>query len=818
VPETGTLIQMEISYIGEQLIFGKIGNLLIATAFCGALLSALAYFFSFRRPLEENAWKRIARTSFLVHGLSVLGIFLILYYLIFNHKYEYYYVWQHSNTIMPAQYIFASFWEGQEGSFLIWTFWHIVLSLFLIRKGGVMEGPTMVTIGLVQAFLMSMVLGVHILGHKIGTNPFVLLREHPDMANLPFVQFPDYLQRIDDGRGLNPLLQNYWMVIHPPVLFLGFASTLIPFAMAMGGLMTRNVHDWTRYATPWSFFGIMTLGAGILMGAAWAYEALSFGGFWAWDPVENASLVPWLTFVGAAHVMMINKKNGSTLFSSLLLTIATFILVLYSTFLTRSGILGDTSVHAFTDLGMTGQLVIYMGFFIIQAIILLFLNRKSFTSSNQEDSILSREFWMFIGVLVIVISGVQITFTTSIPVINKIFGTNMAPPANVIDHYNSWQIPFAVIICLMIGFTQFLKYRQTNTREFFKRITPALILTVITGGVIAWQMNFDRIQYYLLLFASLFAVYGNLDYAIRFLKGKLDHTGASVAHVGVALILLGSLISNANSQVISRNILNIDLGEEFPNNENIMLFKGDTLQMANYFITYSGKEQKGVNVYYNIDYLRPDFETGKLHHEFTLKPTVQLNPRMGNVSEPDTRHFLTRDIYTHVTYADLESLEKPETSREYLEPVVHTVAIGDTISASNALILVTGLSQNLDRESMGLKENDIAVGAELKIMDVNKKIYNLTPVFTIRDRSVFAKELPVEELGLKIAFRKIDPETGKIDIAVSERKDNKREFIIMKAIIFPYINILWTGCILLVVGSLMAIRKRFRDNRRLNLE
>jgi cytochrome c-type biogenesis protein CcmF len=119
------------------------------------------------------------------------------------------------------------------------------------------------------------------------------------------------------------------MVIHPPVLFLGFASTLIPFAMAMGGLMTRNVNDWTRYATPWSFFGIMILGTGILMGAAWAYEALSFGGFWAWDPVENASLVPWLTFVGAAHVMMIHKKNGSTLLSSFLLTTATFILVLY---------------------------------------------------------------------------------------------------------------------------------------------------------------------------------------------------------------------------------------------------------------------------------------------------------------------------------------------------------------------------------------------------------------------------------------------------------------------------------------------------------
>ncbi len=242
-----------------------------------------------------------------------------------------------------------------------------------------------------------------------------------------------------------------------------------------------------------------------------------------------------------------------------------------------------------------------------------------------------------------------------------------------------------------------------------------------------------------------------------------------------------------------------------------MLFKGDTLQMANYFITYSGKDQEGVNVYYNIDYLTPDFSTGKLDKAFTLRPTVQLNPRMGNVSEPDTRHFLTKDIYTHVTYADLESLDKKAQSNEYLEPVTHTVGIGDTISASNALIYVNSLTQDIDRKALGLSETDIGVGARLKIMDINKKIYDLMPLFIIRDRAVYAKELVIEDLGLKVAFTKIDPENGKLDITLSEKKDNKREFIIMKAIIFPYINLLWTGCILLVTGSTMAIRKRFSD-------
>jgi len=807
---------MNIEYIGEALVFGKIGNLLIALAFSGALLAAISYYFGYKNLLEESAWKKVARSAFAVHAIAVVSIFIVLYYIIFNHHFEYYYVWQHSSKALPWQYIFASFWEGQEGSFLLWTFWHVVLSIFIIKKGGEWEAPVMVTVCLVQAFLISMVLGVTILDYKIGTNPFVLLREHPDMANLPFIKMPDYLQQISDGRGLNPLLQNYWMVIHPPVLFLGFASTLIPFAFAMAGLMTGKIKEWTSVATPWSFFGIMILGTGILMGAAWAYEALSFGGFWAWDPVENASLVPWLTFVGAGHVMMINRKNGSSLISSFVLTTITFILVLYSTFLTRSGILGETSVHAFTDLGMTGQLLIYMAFFVVQAIYLVIINRKLFPKTDKEDSLYSREFWMFIGMLVLVIAGLQITFTTSIPVINKLFGTNMAPPANVISYYNSFQIPFAIIICILVAFGQYFKYKDTQPKEFFKKLSVSFIASIVVSAIAAYFLEFSSVQHVLLLFASIFAILANADYGIRILRGRLDHTGGSIAHIGIALILLGALISNAKSQVISKNLLNIDLGKDFPNNENIMLAKGDTLQMANYFITYKGKEKSGVNVFYEIEYMKADFVNGKLEHAFSLKPTIQLNPRMGNVSEPATKHFLDKDIYTHITYADLENLDQPVAETEFLEPVTHTISSGDTLSTSNSLIYFEGLTQNMDRAALGLTPEDIVVGASLKIVDINKKVHKAVPLFIIKDKVVFSKEVVIDELGLKVSFLKINPDNGKVDLAVAEKKNNKREFIIMKAIIFPHINILWTGCLMLIIGSTMAIRKRFKALKRQN--
>ena len=807
---------MDINYIGESLIYGQLGNFLIYLSLAAALLAAIAYYFGTKENQltagEGFSWHRMGRISFFVHAGSTLGVIGLIYFLIYNHKFEYHYVWQHSSYTMPMKYIFASFWEGQEGSFLLWMFWHIILSGFIIYRGGEWEKPVMSVLSIIQFFLAGMLLGIVVLGHKIGTNPFVLLREHPDMAAMPFVQMPDYLQRIQDGRGLNPLLQNYWMTIHPPTLFLGFAATAIPFAFAIAGLMTGKLREWVKPAIPWAFFGVMILGTGILMGAAWAYEALSFGGFWAWDPVENASLVPWLTLVGAAHLMLIYKKRNNFLATTFILSIISFILVLYSTFLTRSGILGDASVHSFTDLGMTGQLVVYMGFFIVLGGGLLLYNWKKIPGAEKEESLYSREFWMFIGTLVLMISAFQITFSTSTPVVNKVFGTNMAPPVDAIAHYNTWQIPIAIIISFLIGIGQFFKYTHTNMADFAKKIIPSFAIAILISGFVLWAIGQLQFTYFMLLFASLFAITANLDYFIRVLKGKIKIAGASVAHIGFALILLGSLISNSKKEIISRNVTNVDLGADFPNNENILLRVGDTLRMGTYYITYTGKTKEGVNYLYNIEYFRFNPETKKLNKAFDLAPVVQTNPMMGNVSEPATKRYLDKDIYTHVTYAAVDEFE--ENDDEYKKTYTKTVNIGDTISTSNYLIVVKGLETAMNREELNLTNDDIVVGASLQVLDIDGNITPATPVFIIKDRVAYGKEVELEQQGLKLGFNKIDPETGKIDITIAEKKSSSREFIIMKAIVFPYINLLWAGCIILVIGTTMAIFHRIRANKR----
>lgn len=801
-----------MNYIGEELVYGQIGNALIALAFTGALLAAVAFYISFRSG--DKGWRTIARTAFAVHSISVIGIFAVLYYLIFNHRFEYYYVWQHSSLSLPVRFIFSCFWEGQEGSFLLWTFWHIILSWIIILRSGEWETPVMCTVSLVQAFLSSMVLGVYVFGIKIGSNPFLLLREHPDMAKLPFVQFEDYLQRIADGRGLNPLLQNYWMVIHPPTLFLGFASTLFPFAYSLAGLMSRDKIDgWIKPAMPWAFFSIMSLGAGILMGGAWAYEALSFGGFWAWDPVENASLVPWITVVAAAHVMVIYQKKREALLSSFILTLITFLLILYSTFLTRSGILGDSSVHAFTDLGMSGQLVFYMGFFVIMAVVLLLINRKNIISVKEDDKTSSREFWMFTGVMFLTASALHISFVTSLPVVNKIFGTKMAPPENAVAFYNSWQIPIAVAICFLMALAQFFKYRQSVFSEVLKKVLLSFIVSVVLTIITVVTVRINQPTHVLLLFTTVFSITANLDYLIRVLKGKLNHSGASVAHAGFSLLLLGALISNGKQEIISKNILQVDLGPDFPNNENIMLVKNDTMRMGKYYVTWTGVKQEGVHLYYNIDYLKHNKQTGELEKTFALQPLIQLNDRMGNVAEPSTKHFWNKDIYTHVTYANLESVKKANADSNYTDMIEHALSIGDTLTTSNSLIVLNGINRNPETEHPLAKGSDLCVAAMIDIIDVNRKYYHAEPLFIIRNSIAFSPEFLVDELGLKFSFRKINPEHQKFIIAVAERKSNKADFIIMKAIVFPGINLLWMGCLLMLAGTFIAMMKWIRTGK-----
>ena len=389
---------------------GSVGHLFVIISFVTALLATFAYFKSTQAENElENDWKVTARILFGLHFISVIVVASSLFVIIYNHYFEYHYAFTHSSLQLPTMFMISCYWEGQEGSFLLWIFWQAVLGLLLMIKNPKWESPVMTVFALVQTFLTSMILGVIIpwIDLKIGSSPFLLLREaQPDLP--VWSMQPNFIPK--DGRGLNPLLQNYWMVIHPPTLFLGFALTLVPFAYLIAGLWKKKLTEWVMPALPWALFSAGVLGIGIMMGAYWAYETLNFGGYWNWDPVENASFVPWLVLLGAIHTMIAHKTSSSALKTSIILVIATFILVLYSTFLNRSGILGNASVHSFTDLGLSGQLLLYMGTFLLVAIAMSIYRWKDLPKDTKELGTYNREFWVFVGAAVLGFISLSIDF------------------------------------------------------------------------------------------------------------------------------------------------------------------------------------------------------------------------------------------------------------------------------------------------------------------------------------------------------------------------------------------------------------------------
>ncbi|MGB3007227.1 MAG: cytochrome c assembly protein, partial [Chitinophagaceae bacterium] len=219
-----------MDYIGENLLPGQLGHFFIVLSLVASLIATFSYFKSTQSKIEEEKgyWKKLARISFIIESISVFAIFAILFYIIYNHLFEYKYAWQHSSRSLEFKYLLACFWEGQEGSFLLWSFCHALLGLILIKTGKKWEAPVMTVISLAQFALATMVAGIYIFGWKMGSNPFVLLRDSGVLDNAPALHLnfdvnqalkPDYMLSIKDGNDLNPLLQNYWMVIHPPVLF-----------------------------------------------------------------------------------------------------------------------------------------------------------------------------------------------------------------------------------------------------------------------------------------------------------------------------------------------------------------------------------------------------------------------------------------------------------------------------------------------------------------------------------------------------------------------------------------------------------------------
>jgi cytochrome c-type biogenesis protein CcmF len=799
-----------MNYLGEHLLPGQLGHFLLVLSFVASLVATIAYFKAVKAKVPElgTSWKKMARIAYLVNAVSVVSIFLIIYYIITHHYFEYHYAWNHSDKSLKPYYLISSIWEGQEGSFLLWAFWQGVLGLILIRTSGKWEAPVMTVMSFTQICLATMVLGVYVFGVKVGSNPFLLTREF--FPDAPIFQRANYmsLPSMQDGNGLNQLLQNYWMVIHPPILFFGYASTIVPFAFAIAGLWKNEHTGWTKMVVPWALFSAAILGLGIMMGARWAYESLSFGGFWAWDPVENASLVPWLVLVGGIHTILIYNSTGHSLRPTYFFFISAFILVLYASYLTRSGDLQDTSVHAFTGSGLNWQLRLYVAVF-LPAYILYGMRYKKIPFIAKEESNYSREFWMFIGSLVLFLSAMFIIVFTSLPLINKIFGSSYTVGSEVEFFYNRIQIFVAIVLGVLTAVVQFLRYKNTNRLQFWKKLAvPSVVAIAISAAISIWgDVDYNHFgagflaAIHVAIFAAVYAAVANVHYVWAGLNGKLKAAGASVGHLGFGIMLAGVLITSAKKEVLSINTVNpLNFAPESKQKgtENLTLFKGVRVDMGKYWATYKEDSIGGNKTFFHIR--MQNKANGK---SFVLKPDLIKNTKgqEGMSANPDAEHYWNKDIFSYISYAEAVQEDTTQFRQNLMK-------VGDTVYYSMGLMVLNDVVSNPRNGTYNFASTDTAIMAEISVMNSDGRTYKAKPVFYYKDGQPRYAIDTVFSQGLAIGLSGID---GNNRFLVNVKESSSlTPFIALKVLQFPFINLVWLGTIVMVTGFVMSVVRRVK--------
>ena len=422
-------------------------SLALALAASGwALIASLLATVNKGRGLQHSAERSLLASAALV-GVASCS----LVYGFVSNNFQLKYVYQYSSSSQALPYKISAFWGGQAGSLLFWVLILAVMAVVTLvtnrnKNRALMPHVTAVT-ALTMTFFLVLV--------NFIEPPFALLPHTPA-----------------DGVGLNPQLKNYWMMIHPPFLYLGYVGFTIPFAFAIAALATRRTGDiWFRTTRRWTLFSWFFLGIGILMGSYWAYIELGWGGYWAWDPVENASLMPWLTGTAFLHSVMIQERKGMLKIWNMALIILTFSLSIFGTFLTRSGII--SSVHAFATSNIGPAFGWFLALVFLGSMILLILRLDDLRSEGRLESLLSRESSFLFNNMILVGIAATVLLLTTFPMFSELVTgrkVTMGPPI-----FNLVNIPWALFLLLLMGVGPLIAWRKATAANLKRNFTfPAL--------------------------------------------------------------------------------------------------------------------------------------------------------------------------------------------------------------------------------------------------------------------------------------------------------------------------------------------------------
>jgi cytochrome c-type biogenesis protein CcmF len=563
------------------------------------LLSVVSLYFLAKGAAVNVLAKITARRIFYLAGISITFSVLLLFFAFISHGFQFNYVYNYSSRDLPLAYLIAGFWAGQEGTFLLWVFILYVLGFFIIRSDDRDECLVMSIITISQVFLLLVLVIYSPFRYVWQANP-----EHFAVGTIP-----------PDGAGLNPLLQDPWMVAHPPVLFIGYAAATVPFAYAIAALLRKDFSTWIERSRRWTLFTMTSLGIGIFLGGYWAYKVLGWGGYWGWDPVENSSLIPWLALVALVHGTLVQRRKGALVRTNIALALASYVLVFYSTFLTRSGVLSNFSVHSFSDLGLSRHLVFFMLFYVVISVFLFVRRFRDMSAKKLGESAVAWDTLVAYGIITICIYAFLILAGTSMPIVSSLF---TAPFSLQTGYYNGISVPMGLLILCTIALAAIFQ---------FPKKPPVWKLAAVgaTAVIMALLFNINHTSSpaaYAFSAAALFvAVWGIID----LLKYKPAFVLPSrLAHIGVAVMVLGIVSSSLHSTTEHREL---PLGKHTVIGEAALTFRGitDAEKSALAFTFARGRSVSEIETPYYIDarmhslYREPYISYG-LSHDIYISP------------------------------------------------------------------------------------------------------------------------------------------------------------------------------------------------------
>ena len=527
-----------------SLALGSLGSALVISAALLFLASALAWGIAGGRD-----WgRRLGAWTFGLGCLGLFATFAVLAVLFANNRFEWEYVWAHADSANTLPYRIAGIWSGQQGSFLLWGVCMALFGLLSARFVGPYRRAYMAVYSLPLAAIAG------ILAYE---TPFHLIREG-GRAVVP-----------SEGMGLSPALQNYWVTIHPPTIFLGFGALTVPFALALAAMLHRDLRSWVPLVRPWAILATTLVGLGLCMGGFWAYETLGWGGFWMWDPVENVSFVPWVLGAALLHGLMVHRAKGRWIPTNLLLAAAPFLAFVYGTFLTRSGMLSDVSVHSFAEMDRAA-LKLLVG--LCAAAFVGFLGVWFWTlpsalrlqrSEGEEAPGWDRESLFRAGTYLLVLFAGATLVGMSLPFFMALAGR----PAKVVEEHQYHQVLsfFFVPLMLVMAAAPFVGWRKLGAREVGRRLYNAFCLSFGLVGLSLLAMAATPIRQRIPLSGSVEAIGGfslpklpwllillglcwfvlvaNVWRVVELGIAKKLSASSFLAHVGLAVLMAGLIFS-----------------------------------------------------------------------------------------------------------------------------------------------------------------------------------------------------------------------------------------------------------------------------------